>query len=62
MTASRPALPYPRYLVCLLTLIGVLGALCLPAGSALAQSFPSKNIRLVVPLDRKSTRLNSSHT
>ena len=43
MTAYRPALSS------LLTLFGVLGTLCLPAGNALAQSFPNKSIRLVVP-------------
>ena len=43
MTAYRPALSS------LLTLFGVLGTLCLPAGNVLAQSFPRKTIRLVVP-------------
>ena len=43
MTAYRPALSS------LLTLFSLLGTLCLPATNALAQSFPNKSIRLVVP-------------
>src|SRR2546430_10058767 len=40
------------------------GAAALPAVSrfAWAQAYPTRPVRIIVPLDRKSTRLNSSHS